>query len=111
LLYSIRQLGANVVEVAEQAGADVVTTDVWWVAQLAIPAQADRIVLLTENKPEVWQRLYDGDHRRILVLRGSEPDPGPKLTLRRLDCPCLSDRRLDPSLFELEPRDQIVQRR
>ncbi|MEP6860994.1 MAG: hypothetical protein ABJE66_10260 [Deltaproteobacteria bacterium] len=111
LQYSIRRLGANVVEVADQAGADVVTTDVWWVAQLAIPAQADRIVLLTENKPEVWQRLYDGDHRRILVLRGSEPDPGPKLTLRRLDCPCLSDPRLDPSLFELEPRDQIVQRR
>lgn len=108
--YSIRRLGANVVEVAEQAGAEVVTTDVWWVAQLAVPAQADRIVLLTDNKRDVWQRLYDGDHRRILVLRGSEPDPGPQLALRRLDCPCLADRRLDPSLFELEPRAQIVQR-
>ena len=109
--YSIRQLGANVVEVAEQAGADVVTTDVWWVAQLAVPAQADRIVLLTENTRDVWQHLYDGDHRRILVLRGNAPDPGPQLTLRQLDCPCLSDPRLSPSLFELEPRDQIVQRR
>jgi hypothetical protein len=109
--YSIRQLGANVVEVADQAGADVVTTDVWWVAQLAVPAQADRIVLLTENTRDVWQRLYDSDHRRILVLRGSQPDPGPTLTLRPLDCPCLSDPRLSPSLFELEPRDQIVQRR
>ena len=108
--YSIRRLGATVVEVAEQAGADVVTTDVWWVAQLAVPAQADRIVMLTENKRDVWQRLYAGDHRRVLVLRGSVPDPGPQLTLRPLDCPCLADRRLDPSLFELEPRDQIVQR-
>jgi hypothetical protein len=109
--YSIRRLGANVVEVADQAGADVVTTDVWWVAQLAIPAQADRIVLLTDNPGDVWQRLYDSDHRRVLVLRGSQPDPGPQLALRPLDCPCLADRRLDPSLFELELRDQIVQRR
>lgn len=105
---SIRRLGANIVEVADQAGADVVTSDVWWVAQLATPAQADRIVLITTYRPDVWQRLYDTDHRRILVLRGSDPDPGPNLVLRPLDCPCLADRRLDPSLFELEPRDRRI---
>jgi len=106
--WSIRRLGANIVEVADQADADVVTSDVWWVAQLATPAQAERIVLITSYRPDVWQRLYDTDHRRILVLRGSDPDPGPNLVLRPLDCPCLADRRLDPSLFELELRDRRI---
>ncbi|HET9988977.1 MAG TPA: hypothetical protein VFQ65_10655 [Kofleriaceae bacterium] len=109
--YAIRQLGANIVEVADQAGADVVTSDVWWVAQLAIPAQADRIVVMTNNTRDAWQRLYDGDRRRVLVLRGTPPDPGPTLVLRPLDCPCLDDRRLDPSLFELEPRDGRIGKR
>jgi len=108
--FSIRQLGANIVEVADQAGADVVTSDVWWVAQLATPVQADRIVLVTSYMPSVWQRLYAGDRRRILVLRGSDPDPGPNLELRPLDCPCLADRRLEPTLFELDQRpSRIVQ--
>ena len=109
--FSIRRLGANIVDVAETANADVVTSDVWWVAQLATPVQAERIVLVTSYMPAVWQRLYDSDHRRILVLRGSDPDPGPNLVLRSLDCPCLADRRLEPTLFELDERpSRIVQR-
>ena len=94
--YKIRRLGANIVEVADQANADVITSNVWWVAQLAIPAQADRIVVMTNATRDAWQRLYDADKRRVLVLRGNQPDPGPTLVLRQLPCACLDDRRLDP---------------
>jgi hypothetical protein len=109
----IRALGAHVVEVAEQANADVVISDVWWVSQLAIPAQADRIVLVSNSGDrDVWRDLYDRDKRRVLVLRGNPPNPGPRMVFQLQACPtCLDEPRLDPHVYELVQLGMRVVRR
>ncbi|MEO9183028.1 MAG: hypothetical protein ABI467_06040, partial [Kofleriaceae bacterium] len=110
--YKIRALGAHVVELAAQSNADVVISDVWWVSQLAIPAQAERIVLVSNRGDrDVWRALYDHGRRRVLVLRGNCPDPGPRMVFQPRPCPCLDEPRLDPHLYELAPMGTRIVRR
>jgi hypothetical protein len=100
--WRIRELGAEVLAAVDSAGAPVMFTEVWWVAQLAIPAQADDVSLFVADRPTaIYDRLYDAGIRRIVAIRGSPPRPTGHIQVRMLSEASINDRRLNPHVYEL----------
>jgi hypothetical protein len=100
--WRIRELGAHVVTAIADSRAQAMFTQVWWVAQLAVPAQADGVALYYADAPTaIYDRLYDAGLRRIVALRGSPPPPTGRVRLRQITCTTSVDPRLAPEVYEL----------
>jgi hypothetical protein len=100
--WQIRELGAHVVTAIEESRAQAMFTEVWWVAQLAVPAQGAGVGLFYGSAPSaIYDRLYDAGVRRVVALRGSPPPPTGRVGLRRVAQHVIDDPRLAPEVYDL----------
>lgn len=103
--WQIREVGEHVVTAIERAGAPVVFTEVWWVAQLAVPAQQDGVCLYVGSDPTaIYDRLYMLGVRHVLALRGQPPAATGHVRLRLTESGIVDDPRISPQVYELLSR-------
>lgn len=97
-----RALGAHVLDAIDQSGADAVITPVWWVGQLAVPAQARAAVFVPSGAPtDLLDRLAAVGWRRVVVLRGGLPPSRGQVHAQPLPPPPTADRRVSPRVYQL----------
>jgi hypothetical protein len=100
--WRVRELGAHIVTAVERSEAPVVFSEVWWVAQLAVPVQSEGVSLFVGDRPTaIYDRLYEVGVRRVLSLRGRAPPPTGRVRLRLLPQTVVDDPRIHPQVYEL----------
>jgi hypothetical protein len=103
--WRIREVGAHIVTAIERANAPVVMTEIWWVAQLAVPAQKDGVSLYVgHDRTAIYDRLYALGVRRVLALRGRPPPASGRVRLRLAEVGIVDDPRISPQVYELVSR-------
>jgi hypothetical protein len=99
--HRVRALGAHVIDAIEEPPADAMFTPVWWVAQLAVPAQDRTCLYVGSASTRLYDRLFDAGLTRIAVLRGKPPAPAGRIRFRPLGPSPVGDPRVSPRLYEL----------